>query len=195
MINANLRKRDAKILRWVRKLHRFTGISLFVFFFFVGITSILLGWKKNTNGWLQAKTETGISTDIHKWKTMGEIMEIAQNKMKDTLASRQSIEIDRIDVISDKGIIKISFKNHYWGLQIDATSGKVLKKEWRTSDFIEQLHDGSILDVIFNTGTHFFKIAYSTLMGLALITFTFTGFWLWYGPKRLKKKKLFRKFD
>jgi hypothetical protein len=195
MINAILRKRDAKILRWVRKLHCFTGISLFAFFFFVGITSILLGWKKNTNGWLLAKTETGISTDAHKWKTMGEIIEIAQKKMKDTLVGQQISEIDRIDVRKDIGIIKISFKNHYCGLQIDATSGKVLKKEWRTSDFIEQLHDASILDVIFNTETNFFKIVYSTMMGLALMNFTLTGFWLWNGSKRLKKKRLFRKFD
>jgi hypothetical protein len=28
---------------------------------------------------------------------------------------------------------------------------------------------------------------YTTLMGLSVIVFTLTGFWLWYGPKQMKQ--------
>ncbi len=45
---------------------------------------------------------------------------------------------------------------------------------------------GTIVDnlVGFSGGT--FKLAYTTIMGTALLIFTITGFWLWYGPKRFK---------
>ena len=33
------------------------------------------------------------------------------------------------------------------------------------------------------------KLVYTSIMGLALIIFTLTGFWLWYGPKLIKKNK------
>ncbi len=40
-------KKDfAKTLRIVRKIHRTTGVFLFIFFFIIGITGLLLGWKK-----------------------------------------------------------------------------------------------------------------------------------------------------
>ena len=30
---------------------------------------------------------------------------------------------------------------------------------------------------------------YTTTMKLALVTFTITGFWLWYGPKRMRRNQ------
>ncbi len=32
------------------------------------------------------------------------------------------------------------------------------------------------------------KFLYTTITGIALLLFTVTGFWLWYGPKRIKRK-------
>ena len=61
------------------------------------------------------------------------------------------------------------------------------------SDFVESLHDGSILDDLFGTGGEQFKAGYNTIMGLSLFLLTASGFWLWYGPKRLRKDK--RKAD
>lgn len=53
--------------------------------------------------------------------------------IKDSLAANLDTVIDRIDVRPDKGVVKISFKDHYIGLQIDGATGKVLKKkpEWQ----------------------------------------------------------------
>lgn len=42
------RKQQARILRIARRLHRTTGALLFVFFFIVACTGLLLGWKKHT---------------------------------------------------------------------------------------------------------------------------------------------------
>ncbi len=54
--------------------------------------------------------------------------------------------IDRLDVRTDKGIVKFTFKEHFFGLQLDATTGNVLKVERINADLIEQIHEGSIVD-------------------------------------------------
>jgi hypothetical protein len=60
--------------------------------------------------------------------------------------------------------------------------------EKRNSDLIEDIHDGSILDRLFETGEKS-MLGYTTIMGVSLFMLTLTGFWLWYGPKRLRKMK------
>ncbi len=46
------RKNQASILRTTRRIHRFLGVFLFGFFILIALTALLLGWKKNTNGYL-----------------------------------------------------------------------------------------------------------------------------------------------
>ncbi len=85
-------------------------------------------------------------------------------------------------------MLKFVFRNHYTALQLDGASGKLLLIERRNADMIEDIHDGSILDNIFGTSAEPFKLIYASIMGLALLLFTITGFWLWYGPKLMKKQ-------
>lgn len=91
-------------------------------------------------------------------------------------------------------MVKFVFIDHYWGIQLDGATGKLLHIERRNSDILENIHDGSILDYYFGTTGEQFKLVYTSIMGLALLTFTITGFWLWYGPKvlRIKNKKLIK---
>ena len=49
--------------------------------------------------------------------------------------------------------------------------------------------DGSIIDDWLGIPHGIFKVFYNSLMGVTLIIFTVTGFWLWYGPKRMKRTK------
>ena len=99
-----------------------------------------------------------------------------------------STEVDRIDVRKKQGIVKFTFLDHFWGLQIDAATGELLQIEVRRSDFIESIHDGSILDNYLGTSDGQIKLVYTSITGLALLTFTITGFWLWYGPKRMRRR-------
>jgi len=84
-------------------------------------------------------------------------------------------------------ITKLIFKNYY-GIQVDGATGNLLHIERRRSDFIEGIHDGSVLDVYFNTKGNPIKLIYTTIMGLALLLFTITGFWLCLGPKRMRRR-------
>jgi hypothetical protein len=80
------------------------------------------------------------------------------------------------------------FEHDFLGLQLDGVTGKILLVEKRRSDFVENIHDGSIIDKYFGTG-NIIKLIYTTVMGIALLLFTITGFWLWYGPKRMRKQQ------
>ncbi|MBD0779159.1 PepSY domain-containing protein [Maribacter sp. ANRC-HE7] len=189
MTKPNQRIKQARILRIFRKIHRITGAALFIFFFIVSITALLLGWKKHSNGILMPETYVGTSTDLKQWLPLDSLHTKAIAVLHDSVAPDLSPMIDRIDVRKGKGSVKFIFKDHFWGIQLDGATGKVLHIEKRYSDLIENIHDGSILDWYFNTSNGQIKVIYSTIMGIALLIFTITGFWLWYGPKRMRKSK------
>lgn len=187
MIPKTKRQNQAKVLRIFRKIHRTTGAFLFIFFFFISVTGILLGWKKNSNGTILPKSYTGTSTNLKDWLPIDSLHKNACKILRDSVSTDLSLELERIDIRPDKGMVKFVFIDHFWGVQIDGATGKLLHIERRRSDFIESLHDGSFLDYYFGTSGEIIKLIYTTIMGFALLTFTITGFWLWYGPKRMRK--------
>lgn len=183
------RQRQAKTLRLFRKIHRTLGIFLFVFFTLVALSGLLLGWKKHSGGLIMAKSFTGVSPDQKHWLSIDTLTLIAYRVLRDSISPQLSTRLDRIDIRPDKGMVKYVFADHYWGIQLDCTTGAVLTIERRRSDFIEQLHDFSYLDKIFGTTNGQIKLLYTTIMGIALLGFTTTGFWLWYGPKLMRQHK------
>lgn len=187
-MNSQQRKRQAVILRVARKLHRTTGALLFVFFFVVAATGLLLGWKKHTGGVILPKSYAGVSTDTKNWLPVGVLHEKALAVARERISPDLSTELERIDFRPDKGMVKFVFVEDYWGIQLDCTTGELLHIERRRSDLIENIHDGSILDYLADTDGGQFKLVYTTIMGSALLLFTISGFWLWYGPKQFKRK-------
>ncbi|MFW5699813.1 MAG: PepSY domain-containing protein [Bacteroidota bacterium] len=188
-MNKKKRKKQAKLIRRFRKIHRYTGVLLFVFFFVIAVTSLLLGWKKHSQGTILPPTYKGINTDVTGWLPLDSLQTIAFQALKDSVDTDIDLALKKMDVRPAKGMVKFIFDNHYWGVQIDCTTGQVLAVTRRNSDLIENIHDGSILDIVFNTKGEIIKLSYTTLMSLALLVFVVTGFWLWYGPKRIKKSK------
>lgn len=187
-MDAAQRKRQAKILRVARKLHRTTGALLFIFFFIVACTGLLLGWKKHTGGVILPKSYSGKSTDMKDWLPVDALHQKALTVAREQISPDLSTELERIDFRPDKGMVKFVFVEDYWGVQIDCTTGELLHIERRRSDFIENIHDGSILDYLIDTDGEQFKLVYTTIMGGALLLFTISGFWLWYGPKQFKRR-------
>ena len=181
------RQRQARILRDFRKIHRWTGALLFVFFFIISVTGLLLGWKKHSNGILLAKTHKGTSTNLANWLPLDSLHKRACYHLHKEVSPGLSLKLNRIDVRKDKGTVKFVFDEHYWGIQLDGATGGLLHVEQRRADFLEQIHDGSILDHYLGTSNGQIKLVYTTIMGLALLIFTVTGFWLWYVPKRMRK--------
>jgi uncharacterized iron-regulated membrane protein len=181
--------RSAKLIRVLRKIHRTIAIFLFAFFLVVSITGLLLGWKKNSGGLILPPSEKGVSSDLKTWLPIDSLRNIAVKALHDSVSANLSDELERIDARPQKGMLKFVFADDYWEVQLDGTTGKVLLIDRRRSDIIENIHDGTILDVLFNTKNDQFKLSYTTIMGLSLLMLTLSGFWLWYGPKRLRKQK------
>ena len=113
------------------------------------------------------------------------LYEKATTILQDSVVSEKPIALDRVDIRKDKGVVKFIFDDYY-GLQLDGGTGKLLEFGKRNADLVENIHDGSILDRFFNISGGYIKLTYSTIMSIALLIFTITGFWLWYGPKRLR---------
>lgn len=171
-----------KALRWIRSLHKWLGLPLIVFFFIIGVTSILLAWKKKAEllpPTLATKVEQG------EWISPSEMVRIAEAEMEKI---GESTEVDRIDIRPDKGVAKVSFKTHFTEVQLDGLSGEVLSIETRHSDWIEKVHDGSIVDFYLG-GDEATKLTYSTLTALGLILMSLSGFYLWYFPKVIRRLK------
>ncbi|MBX2890058.1 MAG: hypothetical protein KF734_03965 [Saprospiraceae bacterium] len=77
-----------------------------------------------------------------------------------------SAKIERIDVRHDKGMLKFVFAEQYVGMQMDGATGKLLHLEQRRSGFIENIHDGSILDKYVGTSNGQLKLVYTSITGL-----------------------------
>ena len=94
--------------------------------------------------------------------------------------------MESIDIRKEKGSVKFIFVDSFYEIQLDGANGNVLSIGKRRSDFLENVHDGSIVDDYLGTDGYV-KLVYTTVMGVSLFIFTVTGFWLWYGPKRMRK--------
>jgi hypothetical protein len=182
-------KQIAAKTRWHRKYHRKIAAALMAFFLFVSVTGLLLGWKKNSGGYLLADSARGSSTLISNWVSFDSLHRTAVRVLADSVDPTLSPVIDRFEARPDKGMVKITFKEHFNAIQLDGATAKVLLLEKRRADWIEKLHDGSILDYYLGWSGSPFKLVYTTAMGLGLLLLTVTGFWLWINPRRIREKK------
>gem|GEM_PF-3018395 len=57
------------------------GIFLFAVIAVVAASSLVLGWKKNSDGLILPNTATGTSTDLNSWKNLQELNTNACNEL------------------------------------------------------------------------------------------------------------------
>src|SRR5690606_1333075 len=90
--------------------------------------------------------------------------------------------IDRLDVRPKKGLVKVLFQPDDWDVQLELSNGKVLSIAQRNADWIEKLHDGSII-------SEGFKLFSMNFLRFGLLILSLTGLLLWYGPKLVKQSR------
>ena len=168
-------------LRKFRAIHRLLGVTLAFLLLISAVTGVLLSIKKEVP-LLQPTTAAGSSLEMSNWKSFSEIESLALTAFYSAHPNQKDNLIDRFDARPSKGIVKILFKDGYWEVQIDPVSGEVKSIAKRHSDWIEALHDGSIINDLF-------KIISMNFLGFGLLALITTGLWLWYGPKKIRKKK------
>ncbi|TDB63716.1 PepSY-associated TM helix domain-containing protein [Arundinibacter roseus] len=185
MSKSSVPQKIAQTTRLYRKLHTWAAVPLFVCMFLIGTTGLLLGWKKQAG--ILPKTAQGTELKSQQWISLDSIQKIAKVYVVEELNLPD--RIDRIDVRPQKGIAKIVFVEHFTELQIDCSTGKILSVNTRTSDIIEKIHDGSLLDFWMESDGEAAKLTYTSIVSLGLILLSFSGFWLWYNPIRIRRMK------
>ncbi|MDM8004044.1 MAG: PepSY-associated TM helix domain-containing protein [Bacteroidota bacterium] len=174
---------NGNTVKVIRKIHRITASFLSVALLIVAVSGILLGWKKNSNGYLHPVSYTGTTTDLSQWLPLDSLNAIAIRTLHETGRKGLSEDLDRIDIRPDKGMVKFVFAHHYHGIQLDGATGRVLSIENRRSDLVEDIHDMSFVDHILGIDGEIFKLIYTSFTGLSLLVFTVTGIWLRYRPR------------
>lgn len=174
-------KKIVKSLRQFRLWHRYLGVGLALLIFVSALTGIFLALKKDFST-LQPSTQKGVSKNLTEWKSLAELSQLAEKAFYETYPDQKENSISRMDVRPSKGVVKVLFDKGYWEVQIDGSSGEVKSIARRHADWIEALHDGSIV-------SHLFKLITMNVLGIGLLIMLCTGLWLWYGPRRFRKLK------
>ena len=170
-----------KSLRRYRVYHKYIGLGLALILLISAVTGFFLGWKKNS-AILQPPTQKGQSTDLTHWKSIDSLAVLAKAAFYQQYPAQADNDIDRMDVRPSKGMIKVLFEKGWWEVQIDGSTGSILSIDKRHSDWIEKIHDGSIISDLF-------KLVSMNILGLGLCIMIITGIWLWYGPKVVRKSR------
>lgn len=142
----------------------------------IAITGTLLQIKKQVP-WVQPVEQKGTKAD----PTVDLATMIIAAQQSDAGVTGWK-DINRIDIRPGKGIAKLITKGD-WELQIDLTTGKVLQREFRRSDIIESIHDGSFF------GGDPVKLGLFLPAAIVLTGLGITGIWLFILPIRARKRK------
>ncbi|RMD72544.1 MAG: hypothetical protein D6818_06270 [Bacteroidetes bacterium] len=107
---------------------------------------------------------------------------MAVARLRDSVPDLGDYTIDRMDVRPGKGVVKVRFERGYWEVQVDGATAEVKSVARRNADWIEHIHDGSIV-------SEGFKLLSMNVLGLGAVLMVGTGLWLWLGPRRFRKLK------
>lgn len=162
--------------RWIRRLHRWGALITLIPMLLVIVTGLLLQLKKDVN-WVQPTTQTGSGTAPAL--EFSQVLTIASRVPEAEISDWSDIR--RIDIQPQRGVMKIIAGNH-WELQLDSITGQILSSQYRRSDWIEGMHDGSFF-------ADWAKLYIFLPNGLILLGLWLTGVYLWWLPIGVRRKK------
>ncbi len=162
--------------RWrnfVRQFHRYGAILVALPFLLVICTGILLLLKKEV-AWIQPPSAKGTAkVPSISWEAL---LEAVRSRPEARMESWDDIQ--RLDIQPKRGIIKVQGKSS-WEVQVDFQTGKVLAAQYRRSDLIESLHDGSWFH-------DWAKLGLFLPCGLIVLGLWMTGIYLFFLPLCVK---------
>jgi uncharacterized iron-regulated membrane protein len=180
-------KMKKSVLSYARLMHRKIASVLFVFFLFIAISGIMLGWKSVFTETIFENKQLKGETSLKKWLPLDSLESMAIRALNEKTNNKFE-HAKGIQIKPSKGYISFSFKNNY-AIQIDGATGATICIEHKNAEFIQDIHDGALIDELINSKMGVSKKIYTTLMGLALLMLTLSGFWMWFKPKQMKQSK------
>ena len=138
-------------------------------------SGIMLQLKKQSN-WIQPNVEV---TSSSKPVMLQSYLDAVSTVKEANISSWDDIE--RIDIRPDKGIAKIKSKNN-WEIQIDIETSGIYANNYRRSDIIESIHDGSFFSEVV-------KYGWFLPSGILLLALSLTGIYMFFIPILKKRKR------
>ena len=164
-----------KLNRLLRQLHYWTSIVLAAPLAVMIGAGLFLMLKKEVD-WIQPATMRGSIENQAPSLPMDALLAAAIAQPEAQIAGWE--DIDRIDVRIERGMAKILARSG-WEIQIDTATGDVLSVEYRRSDLIESLHDGSFF-------ADWVKLFIFFPAGILLLGMYLTGMYLFVFPQVVK---------
>jgi uncharacterized iron-regulated membrane protein len=159
--------------------HKWIGIALSLILINISVTGLLLLEKKQYD-WIQPGTRRGQpgSPDdfIGMQRVLDAVLACGHPDFTDVNA------IDRVDFRPGKRVYKVRSQTHHAEIQVDAITGEILSTSTRFCDFLEQLHDGSILGAWMHD-------MIMPIVAVANTVLALSGLYLWLGPKFKRKRR------
>ncbi len=163
--------------RTLRLVHYWLTAFTLVTVAVVAITGVLLSLKKDFDV-LQAPTAEASAPGLPATSINRLVAAVASEPGRSGLGWR---DVDRIDVRPGDGLAKVIL-NDRTEYQVDLHTLQVLQTGYRTSDFIETLHDFSVLG-------DWGKYLLSLPTGIALLVLWGTGAYMFIKPMLVKRRK------
>ncbi|MFL2524693.1 MAG: PepSY domain-containing protein [Candidatus Neomarinimicrobiota bacterium] len=159
----------------IRQIHYWISPIIIIPIIIMVSSGIMLQLKKQSN-WIQPNVEV---TSSSKPVMLQSYLDAVSTVKEANISSWEDIE--RIDIRPDKGIAKIKSKNN-WEIQIDIQTSEIYAINYRRSDIIESIHDGSFFSEIV-------KYGWFLPSGILLLTLSLTGIYMFFIPIFKKRKK------
>ena len=161
-----------KVSKLIRDIHHWGSPILMLPLGVIIIAGLLLMLKKDVE-WIQPSTQRSeVAVNSAPETSLATLYAVAQAIPELEITAWD--QFDRIDVRSDRGIAKFIAPNR-WEAQIDLVTLEVLSLEYRRSDLIEQIHDGSFF-------ADWVKTFIFLPVGFILLFLWLTGIWLFFEP-------------
>lgn len=166
-----------RLLTLVRKIHYWSTLLIAIPVLIVLVSGLLLQVKKQSD-WVQPAEQRGTPTESPI--SVSDVMMHLKAHPEAEVASWD--DVDRLDVRPGKGLIKVRLEDGR-EIQMDLSDGRILQIEYRRTDLIESLHDGSWFagDI---TKLGLFLPAAIVLLGLWV-----TGIWMFWAPIPIRRKR------
>lgn len=127
------------MFRSLRNIHKWVGLFSSVFLALIAFTGFLLAIKKKAN-WIQPPTQKG--EKVEQLREVASIDQIAAAALALGLPELKTHDdIDRFEFHVSKNTFKITSKEGFREVQVEAKTGKVLSTGTRNDQMFEKIHD------------------------------------------------------
>jgi uncharacterized iron-regulated membrane protein len=170
-----------------RTWHRRIASLLFIFFFIVALTGLMLGWKSLFTKTIFDNKEIKAEKKLNKWLSLDTLEVLAAVALNEK-TNNHFTHAESIQLRLASGLINFLFKKKYY-VQVDGGTGALIHIEQKNGGIIQDIHDGAIVDGWLHLNSEVAKTIYSTIMGLSLLFLVVSGFYLWFKPKQIKTQR------